>query len=473
MIATNLKLPVTIGWMNRYGGRLDASTYLNGAVEAEIALERLGAEKQSLQSLTKANSGGIYNGPQFTRVYVPDPVYGVPFMTASSMLLADLTNLPLLSKEDAYSPKLRHLEIKPGMTLISCSGTIGRTVYARPDMAGVWGSQDVLKVVPDEARILPGYLFAFLASRFGAPMVTSGTYGSIIQHLEPSHIVNLPVPRLGELIEGEAHRLVQTAAELRARFQTLLTEATSRLFASVGLRDIEAHQWHTQGPDLGFSAPISDLATLRAINYNPRVGSLLASLREVPHKTLGEICTGGMLERGPRFTRIDADPAHESAVRLVGQKQGFWVQPEGRSISRRFTPDGVTVPNETILVASQGTLGEHEVFARSIFVTGSWLELAFTEHFLRIITNDSEVAGAYLFAFLRSEMAFRLLRSASVGSKQQDLHPELVASLPIPLAPESERSTIAELVREAFRGRDIADRAEAEAIHLVEHSIAD
>lgn len=471
MLTTNLEQPVTTERINRYGNRLDASTYLSGAVEAEIALERLDVVKEPLQRLTCGHAGGIYNGPQFTRVYVEDPAHGVPFITASSMLLADLSGLAFLSREDAFSAKLRHLEIEPGMTLISCSGTIGRTVYARPDLVGVWGSQDVLKVVPDRAKILPGYLFSFLASRFGTPMITSGTYGSIIQHLEPAHIANLPVPRLGERIEVETHRLVEEAARLRARFQALLAEATNRVFASVGLRDIQPHEWHQAGSDLGFTAWISDIFTLRALNYNPRAERLLARLREAPHCMLGEICAGGMLARGPRFTRVEADPAHESAIRLVGQKQAFWIQPEGRWISQQFTPAGVMVPDETILVASQGTLGENEVFAHSVFVTGAQLEFAYTEHFLRIVSGGAGVPGAYLFAFLRSDTAFRLLRSTSVGSKQQDLHPSLVARIPVPMAPEPERSAIAELVRDAFRGRDEADQAEAEAIRLVERAI--
>ena len=78
--------------------------------------------------------------------------------------------------------------------------------YARPDMDGMACSEDVLRVVPDPDRILPGYLYAFLSSKFGVPLVVGGTYGAIIQHIEPHHIANLPVPRLGEEIEARAHR---------------------------------------------------------------------------------------------------------------------------------------------------------------------------------------------------------------------------------------------------------------------------
>ena len=473
MITSNPDRPVTSSWLHRYGSRLDASTFISGAVEARIALEKLDAPTEPLIALTKGHNGGIFNGPKFSRTYVDDPAFGVPFMGSGQMPQADVSNLTLLSKEDATSDTLAYLEAKEQTTLISCSGTIGRTVYTRSDMEGIWTSQHIMKVVPDESKVPPGYLFAYLSSRYGNTLVTSGTYGAIVQHIEPKHIADLPVPRLGDEVEGEVHRLVQRAAELRARYQANLTEASGRLFDAVGLSDITAHEWHQQGPDLGFQASSADFVTLRALNYNPRAARLLEALRDVPHKTLGQICAGGMLERGPRFKRIDADPAHDVAVRLVGQKQGFWLQPEGRWISRSFTPDEVMVPDETTLVAARGTLGENEVYGRAIFVTGDWREHAYTEDFLRVIANDPDVSGAYLFAFMRSETAFRLRRSFSTGSKQQDLQPDLIAALPVPLAPEPERSAIAKLVREAYRGRDQADQAEADAINLVETAIAD
>ncbi len=75
--------------------------------------------------------------------------------------------------------------------MITCSGTIGRMTYVRPDMDGIWSSQDVLKVVPNPECIPPGYLYAFLSSRYGVPLVVSGTYGAIIQHIEPEHIADL------------------------------------------------------------------------------------------------------------------------------------------------------------------------------------------------------------------------------------------------------------------------------------------
>jgi len=69
------------------------------------------------------------------------------------MLQADMSTLPLLSKKDAHSNKLRYLEVKEGMTLITCSGSIGRMTYARKDMEGTWSNQDIMKVVADREKI--------------------------------------------------------------------------------------------------------------------------------------------------------------------------------------------------------------------------------------------------------------------------------------------------------------------------------
>ena len=131
-------------WLEENGRRLDCGPYMSGAIEARELLKKHHTE--SLASLTSGYNGGIYNGPQFVRNYVNDPAYGVPFLTTSTMLQADLTNLPMISAKDAHSAKLSYLKVEEGMTLITCSGSIGRMTYARKDMAGCWSNQDIMKV---------------------------------------------------------------------------------------------------------------------------------------------------------------------------------------------------------------------------------------------------------------------------------------------------------------------------------------
>lgn len=471
MKLANFDHPVMSSWFPIKGSRLDSKPYLSGAMEARMLLEKLPREKRSLRMLTQGYVGGIYNGPQFVRNYVDSKEYGVPFLTSGSMLLADFSNLALLKKEDALSPKLSHLRVVEGMTLITCSGTVGRMVYAGPNMEGMWSSQDILKVVPDPGKILPGYLYAYLSSKFGVPQVVEGTYGAIIQHIEPHHIADLPVPRLDSDIEENAHRDIVEAARLRSEYQEQVKQATQLLFRSVGLQDITAQEWHNMGSDLGFSHVVRSPESLRALNFNPRLETCLAKLSQANHMLLGEICRGGKLRSGLRFKRIDCEP--ELGVKLVGQRELFWLEPEGRWIAAAHAPEDIFVDDETILIAAQGTLGEHEVFCRAEFITGPWLQYAYTQHVLRVQSGNEAISGAFLFSFLRSEMAFRCLRSMSIGSKQQDLHRAMLARLPVPVPPVEVRSEIESLVRDAYAKRHRASQMEREAVTLVERTIED
>ncbi|MFD7505337.1 restriction endonuclease subunit S [Streptomyces sp. NPDC059850] len=469
MKVTSLTNPVMSDWFEGQGLRLDASPYVSDALEGKKALERL-KDTVPLASLTAGHNGGIFHGPMFRRVYLTDPDHSVPFLGTKDMMAADLTGLPRLRKSDAESATLSYLRLKPGTTLISCSGfNAGRRAYVRPDMDECWSSQDTLKVEPDPKQIKSGYLYAFLLSRFGESLVRGSVYGSAVKHIEPHHIAGLPVPRFDADLEGRIHVLIQQSARLRACHQSALVAATKDFFDSNGLPELNEVGWHQQERDLGFEVESVGQVSLRALNFAPRARKVFEKLGLVDHKTLGTICAGGQLSRGVRFTRVESDTEH--GVQLVGQRQAFWLRPEGRWIAASKTPSEVFASDETVLIAAQGTLGQNEVYCRPILATGSFLKYAYSEHFLRVVSGDPDIPGAYLFAFFRSEAAFRLLRSLSVGGKQQDIHESLRAAIPIPLAPLADRTRIADTVRYAYKCRDRADILEDKALALLTTAI--
>ena len=468
MKLADLHNPVRSDWLEDQGFRLDSSPYLSGAYEARKLLERIPGTVP-LNDLTVGQNGGIFNGPKFSRLYTSDPEWGVPFLGSADMLEADFTNMPLLHKKVAN--QFPYLEIKPGMTMITCSGTIGRTAYVRSDMAGFWSSQHTMKISPDPAKVPPGYLHAVLQSKFGVPIVVSAAYGAIVQHIEPHQLVDLPVPRFAASVEQDIHDHIQAAADLRVRCQAGVTAATRDLFESAGLPELLDRSWYDQPRDIGFVASKATATSLRALNFSPRALNLAGKIRAIPHRTLGVICEDGTLRTGARFKRIDADPDH--GVRLIGQRQAFWIHPEGRWISPNEAPADIRQSDETILIAAHGTLGETEVYGRSVFITGRWLQHAFSQDFVRVVSGQPDVPGAYLFAFLRSEVAFRLLRSMSVGGKQQEYHTTLLREMPVPECTPADRERITETVRQAYLWRDEADQLEDQAQELLEAAVRD
>ncbi|HEX5495582.1 MAG TPA: hypothetical protein VFX70_13515 [Mycobacteriales bacterium] len=455
--------PVRYTWLAEQGFRLDPGPYVSDAYRMYKLLEALPRTSTLAQVSERIFRPGI-----FRRHWTTDRAHGVRFLGSASIFQSDLSTLPMITRRSF--DETPDLPLKPGWTLITCSGmTAGRVTYARPDMDGCACSQDVIRVVPDQAKIPGGYLYALLASRYGRPIIRGRVYGTSIKHLEPEHLANIPVPRVGPAIEDKIDALIGRAAELRARFQAGVVAATWDVFTSAGLPELADLAWHDQPRDLGFAVPGVDARTLRALNFSPRARRILDALRSVPHRTLGDICAGGILRTGARFKRIDADPVH--GVRLVGQRQAFWMRPEGRWINPHHAPPDILQSDETILIAAHGTLGENEVYGRSILVTGGWLRHAFSQDFVRVRTGTPEFTGAYLFGFLRSEAAFRVLRSMSVGGKQQEYHPGLLRDLPVPLCTAGDRERIAGTVRRAYRDRDDADAAEDEALALLDAAV--
>jgi hypothetical protein len=458
---------VPSSWLERDGRRLDCNPYMSGALEAKVLLESMRARKDRLQTLTLDGIDGIINPGRIKRLWVSDDAHGVRFLSSTDILQADLSNLQIIGREAVRAN--RKLLLRAHSTLVTRAGTVGRMAYARPDMHELACTEDVLRVVPDAARVPPGYLHAYLRSKFGVPLIVSGTYGAIIQHIEPSHIADLPVPRLGKAVEGRAHELVEESAKLLAKFQSGVNSATKQLFESVGLEDISAADWHLMGRDLGFSVSTPPVDSLRALNFTPRFQRLVKAVKAVPHKALGDLVVPDTLQRGARFKRIDAAP--EFSYQLVGQRELFWVKPEGRWIAKSAAGKDVLVKPGTILVAARGTLGESEMYCRGEFIWGPATKFAYSEDLLRVIADSERMPTGCLYAFTRSETAFRMLRSISTGTKLQDHHRVMLATLPVPTPTVKEQWDIHQLVVEAYDARHKAVALVDQAIALVEDAI--
>jgi hypothetical protein len=68
-------------------------------------------------------------------------------------------------------------------------------------------------------------------------------------------------------------------------------------------------------------------------------------------------------------------------------------------------------------------------------------------------------------------MAFRMLRSVSMGTKLQEHHPEFTAALPVPYPDRTTQEDIHNLVVDAYEKRARSVQLEGEAVVLVEQAI--
>src|SRR5215207_1303062 len=113
---------VKSGWLTDQAWRLDAAAYGEGGLAARDRIKAGPWPWCPLGQLAR-----MFNESRFTRTYVMDAARGVLYLTGSDMLLSDLVGLLLLSTR--RTPQLRQLLAEKSWTLMSCSGTVGRTAF--------------------------------------------------------------------------------------------------------------------------------------------------------------------------------------------------------------------------------------------------------------------------------------------------------------------------------------------------------
>lgn len=449
---------VPSSWLERDGRRLDCNPYMSGALEAQVLLEGLRATKMRLQEVCRDGLKGLVNAGRIKRLWVTDELHGIRFLSSTDILKADLSDLQLISnKAVRANPKLL---IKSGWTLITRAGTIGRMAFARPDMDGLACSEDVLRVIPDADRIPPGYLYAYLSSKFGVPLVVGGTYGAIIQHIEPEHIADLPVPRLGKKVETAAHELIDEAAKLRHEAAAAQRKAITRVQSLLGWTGI---------PSTNITQAASSVLQRRldAFHHTPRVVGAREAL------ALRGVRLGDNVEavfepnRGPRL-KVD-DPAF--GVPFLSSSEVFRLDPMGEySISKRRTPhlDKLLVSERDLLLPRSGQLGG--IIGRAVLPLPTYYGHAASEHLVRVRCNAKEDAF-FLWSVFASEPGYLATIGTAFGSSIPSLDCELIADMQVPWFDGARRLELSRLVAGAVEASTRAIQAERKAVRIVEDAI--
>ncbi len=453
--------------MSLNGRRLDCNPYLSGAFEAKVLLEKLHAKKKPLHELTQGGMKGIYHAGREARNYVDDPKYGVPFLGSASILAADLSHLPLLSKKQVAANPL--LTIKEGWTLISRSGTVGRMAYVRPEMDGLACSEDVLRVVPNANKISAGFLYGYLSSKFGVPIITAGTYGAVIQHIEPHQIAELPVPIAPESLQSKIHHLITLSAEKRTQANELLKTAQVILDEVIGLPHLPSHEeWRGY---IATSSILKNVSRLDAFYYNPFAQTIEDLIARQPKGfTTLEAITESVFDVPPfKHIYVEAEngvPFFTSGdIFLLDRKTDKYLsKTQTRDLEKYILKQG------WILLARSGQLGG--IIGRPQFADSALDNAAASDHVIRIVPQPGKATAGFLYTYLSSpHIGYHLLTRTMSGASIPALWPKHLKQIRIPLVSDRVQIQLDEIVTKAFRLRVEATSNEDEARLMVENFI--
>lgn len=452
---------IPVSWIEHNGRRLDCNPYMSGAIEAKEIINNLRASKEPLFNLTE----DIINPGRIPRNWVTGPEHGIPFLTSSNILQADLSYIRMIAKSAAKSnPKLI---IKKNSTLITRSGSIGRLAYARSEMDQMACTEDVLRVIPNENVVKPGYLYAYLGSCFGVPMVISGTYGAIIQHIEPHHISDLPVPRLGE-IEDQAHDLVQRAANLRVGATVLLEQAGIKVNEAFGFPEKLALSHRNFSCAVASSNNV--LARMEATFHDGIAQESDRLLDAVSSKDCLYDLGVSFGETG-RLKQVFVEEEFGEPFLTSGEifRQ---VYAPSRFLSKRLLPDDNSWATQEgdLLLARSGQVGG--IIGRGIWADSRFNNACVSVDVIRISAQNASILPGYLYAYLfLTDVGYRQLIRTAAGSSIPHLSVSDVQKLLIPRGESEFEEEVNDMVWKAGRDRAEAQQLEDEARILVENAI--
>ena len=131
---------------------------------------------------------------RFKRIYVEEGV-GRVFIGGKQLWELDPCNKKYLSLSQHGDRIEKQLELHENMTLITCSGTIGKVALVGKHWEHWAANQHIIRVVPADDSIA-GYLNVFLASDYGYHLITRHTYGAVIDEIDDTHVSRIPIPLL-------------------------------------------------------------------------------------------------------------------------------------------------------------------------------------------------------------------------------------------------------------------------------------
>lgn len=161
---------------------------------------------------------------RFKRIYVEEG-YGRVFIGGKQLHELDPTNKKYLSLVHHGDRIANQLELHEGMTLITCSGTIGKVTLVGKHWENWTANQHIIRVVPANKDIA-GYLSVFLASDYGYQLITHYTYGSVVDEIDDTHVSMIPFPLLKNAdVQRRINELALEANEKRYEAYKMEQEA--------------------------------------------------------------------------------------------------------------------------------------------------------------------------------------------------------------------------------------------------------
>ncbi|MGD0201858.1 MAG: hypothetical protein ABSD27_14010 [Bryobacteraceae bacterium] len=440
--------------------RLEADNYLGTGYGVRLAIESRKEGWSRLGTLARTWQPSRLKGIQVSRGF------GTPFLAATQVFDLRPTPRKFLSLERTDDAKNRF--VRSGLILVTCSGSVGRTILAYRPLEGVLVSHDLLRVEPLNSDHW-GWLYAFLRSPKCKAIMTAAQYGHVIKHLEVSHLDALPVPDVDEDLLPEFTRGAEQVLNKRDTAFDLMKEAEDLLDNEIGPVKPK------ENAEVGFSvrsfALLGGRRRLEAAYHHPTADAILKRFQKL---NLASEPLREVTERIwwlTRFKRVFGD----EGMPYMSADELFSVNP---SITKRVMVEQAETPEDYYVKAGwlvMACSGQTYGLNGSVSLLDKRHEQSFFSHdIVRIMPRKDRIRPGYLYAVLGHPRLGRpLVIRHAYGTSIPHLDPGDVATIPVVRLAEEVENAIADRTEKAVSLRAEADEIENASAARAEQVIDD
>lgn len=447
--------------------RLEAAVF---NVEAKKAKEDLNRCKFSINPLCgKDGITTAFHRLRFKRVFVEKsdfPIYQPSQIT-------EIKPKPELFISHLTKTDIDSLRVKANQLLMTCSGTIGKATLVSKTLDNKIFSHDLLRITAKNP-IDSGYIYAYIKTKTGQLVLTTNNYGAVIQHIEPEHLENFPVPYPSEKIRRGISEKIFKSFECRDKSNELLDEAESLLIKSLKLPPIEKLKpefFNSEHKVKNYIVSVNLLDERLDGSYHaPIVNTIIDCLLDNAEKILplGDSKLTSQIILPGRFKRHYV--SEDNGTVFLGGKQIYELDPYNKkylSIKKHGSriDKQLFLHQNMIAITCSGTIG------RVNLIPKHWENWTMSQHVLRAVPSDKGIAG-YLYIWLNSDYGRILIERYAYGAVVDEIDDHQLAKLPIPILKSKEMiQKINNLALEANELRTEAFNLEQEAIKQVNEQV--
>lgn len=454
---------VSIAQMVNNGHRYDASAY---NIEAMNALRKVKRNKHGFVYLLGDDGliDNAYYPGRYKRIYNENGT-GEPFYLPSQ--LEEIYPKPTKYISHLTAVSLQNDRIKANNLLLSRSGTIGKCAISSKTTIDKLFSDDVIRVsFKDNADL--GYVYAFLNTETGLLILQSNNYGAVIDHIEPEHLANVPIPNAPKKLKTVIHNLIVESYDLRDKSNDLIDEAQKRLYEELQLPDISTIKGMNYAENKGFQNYVVKASQLNARldgSYHiPEVKEIIKaiSLNAAEVTTLGDPRISSDIILPGRFKRIYVDKEH--GVPFFGGRNLFHLNSSSIKYLSKQQVIGdfkcsTEIKTNTLLIPARGGIGKCIIAPKHM--QGGII----SDNIIKVVPKNDNIAG-YLYCYLQTDYGELLIKREVSGSVVDVIEPDNISNILIPLLKDKEiQQKINDLVLEANELRYQAYLKEQEAIN--------